>query len=224
MWFIEPGNKDAKGTVRINLYSGHYMDIDSFTLSDYGKLYSAISDISIKRLPMKFLKYLKTNVYELIASQEYNPALLNVNIAGLEKIDNFDDVNQFVGLTFSTQRKIGFCNNGNLCKMFLKSDNGSQYVEKDLLEYRVKNIVSFYKFITGLSREQILECISNKQSDFYKQLINDDFNYKIIIGKEQIVGYNGKVSNEEIEAYAKKFVAEKGLQPNQKGTVIRYVL
>ncbi|SHJ60024.1 SIR2-like domain-containing protein [Anaerocolumna jejuensis DSM 15929] len=224
MWFIEPGDKDAKGSVRINLNSGHYMDIDSFTLSDYGKLYSAISDISIKRLPMKFLKYLKSNVYELIASQEYNPALLDVNVADLEKIDDFDDVNQFVGLTFSTDRKIGFCNNKNLCKAFLKADDGTKYVENDLLDYRTKNIVPFYKFITHVSKEQALEGIANKNSDFYKQLFDDAYDYKIEIGKKQTVDYKGNVSKDEIESYAEKFVEENGLQPNQKSTVIRYVL
>lgn len=224
MWFIEPGRKEAKGSVRINLNSGHYMDIASFTLSDYGKLYSAISDISIKRLPMKFLKYLKSNVYELIASQEYNPTLLNVNIADLEKIKNFEDVSQFVGLTFSTQRKIGFCNNENLCEAFLEQNIGTQYVEKDLLEYRSKNIVPFYKFITDLSKKQMIECISNNESDFYKQLINDDYDYRRIIGKPQNVDYTNDVTLEEIEVYAAQYVIEEGLQFNQKSTVIRYVL
>ena len=224
MWFIEPDNKDTKSTVRINLNNGHYMDIDSFKLSDYGKLYSAISDISIKRLPMKFLKYLKSNLYELIATQEYNPALLNVNIADLDKIDNFHDVNQFVGLTFSTKRKIGFCNNENLCKAFLECNTGVKYVEKDLITYRASNVVPFYKFITHLAKEQILDYVIDKESTFYKQLIDDNYEYKRNIGKVQSVNYSGKVTKEEIEDYAEKFVIDKGLQTNQKSTVVRCVL
>lgn len=112
IWFIErsKNGKDKKSIERINLQDGHYLDIVSFKLQDYGKLYSAIADISTRRIPMKFLKYLKGNVYELIASQEYNPQLLNVNIESLENIKDFNDVSEFVGITISTKKTIGFCN------------------------------------------------------------------------------------------------------------------
>lgn len=226
IWFVErsKSKKDEKSNARINLKNGHYLDIVSFKLQDYGKFYSAIADISTKRIPMKFLKFLKNNVYELVASQEYNPRLLNVNIEDLENIDDFDDVSQFVGLTFSTERKMGFCNNQNICQAFLETKSNVRYVEKDLLQYRKNNIVPFYKFLQNLTKEEILENIYDKKSNFYKQVENDEMDYKIIIGKEQVVNYKSNITKKNIEEYAEKYVIEKGLQQIQKSTVIRYVL
>lgn len=226
IWFVErsKNGKDEKASVRINLKDGHYLDIDSFKLQDYGKFYSAIADISIKRIPMKFLKYLKGNVYELVASQEYNPQLLNVNIEDLENIKNFNDVSQFVGLTFSTEKTIGFCNNYNICRAFLEKQKDVKYVAKDLLEYRRNNVVPFYKFLQTYTKEEILGLISDKTSNFYKQIENDDMDYKIIIGKKQDVDYKGELIKQEIEKYASNYVLENKLQYNQENTVIRYVL
>lgn len=194
------------------------------TKKDYGKFYNAIADISIRRIPMKFLKYLKGNVYELVASQEYNPQLLNVNIEDLESIKNFNDVSQFVGLTFSTEKTIGFCNNYNICQAFLEKQNDVKYEAKDLLQYRKKNIVPFYRFLKNVTKEEILELVANKESDFYKQIENDDVDYKISIGKEQVVDYHGDFTKQEIEKYASTYVIENRLQYNQQSTVIRYVL
>ncbi len=226
IWFVErsKSKKDEKSNARINLKNGYYLDIVSYKLQDYGKFYSAIADISTKRIPMKFLKFLKNNVYELVASQEYNPRLLNVNIEDLENIDDFDDVSQFVGLTFSTERKMGFCNNQNICQAFLETKSNVKYVEKDLLQYRKNNIVPFYKFLQNLTKEEILENIYDKKSNFYKQVENDEMDYKIIIGKEQVVNYKLNITKKNIEEYAEKYVIEKGLQQIQKSTVIRYVL
>lgn len=226
IWFVErsKNGKDEKTTVRINLNDGHYLDIVSFRLQDYGKFYSAIADISTKRIPMKFLKYLKGNVYELVASQEYNPQLLNVNIEDLENISNFNDVSQFVGLTFSTEKTIGFCNNYNICQAFLEQQKDAKYVAKDLLQYRKNNVVPFYKFLQKYTKEEILELIPDKTSNFYKQIENDDVDYKINIGKEQVVDYKGDITKQEIEKYASNYVVENKLQYNQESTVIRYVL
>ncbi len=226
IWFVErsENGKDEKTVARVNLNNGHYLDIDSFRLTDYGKLYSAISDISIKRMPMKFLKYLKNNVYELIASQEYNPKLLNVNVEDLEDINNFEDTNQFVGLTFSTDRKIGFCNNEIICQEFIQNDSNIKFDERDLLEYRKNKKVPFYKFLKSLSKEEVLSKIHDKTTPFYQQIINDNVDYSLNIGKEQIVNFVGDISKDEIVKYADNFVRENGLQINQKNSVIRYVI
>lgn len=226
IWFIEKSKsgKDKKSTARITLNGGHYLDISSFKLQDYGKLYSAISDISTKRIPLKFLKYLKGNIYELIASQEYNPKLLNVNIEDLENIDKFDDASQFVRLTFSTERNIGFCNNTNICEEFLEDKKNTRYDKKDLLQYRKNNFVPFYKFLQGLTQDEILENIDDNKSSLYKQVVADKVNYKIDIGKEQTVDYHGKLDINSIEEYATNFVVDNCLQKNQQCSVIRYVL
>ena len=226
IWFVErsENGKDEKSTVRINLKDGHYLDIISFKLQDYGKFYSAIADISTKRIPMKFLKYLKGNIYELVASQEYNPQLLNVNIEDLENIDNFDDVSQFVGLTFSTKRNVVFCDNQNLCQAFLENKNNIKYVEKDLLQYREKHIIPFYKFLQNLTKEEMLAYIPEKNSSFYKQIQNDIINYEIPIGKKLDVKYKNSISRKNIEKYADEYVRMNNLRNNQKSTVIRYIL
>ena len=226
IWFIErsKNGKDKKSIERINLQDGHYLDIVSFKLQDYGKLYSAIADISTRRIPMKFLKYLKGNVYELIASQEYNPQLLNVNIESLENIKDFNDVSEFVGITISTKKTIGFCNKINICQAFLKKQEDVIYDPKDLLQYRKNNIVPFYKFLQKYTKVEILEFISDKTSNFYKQIENDEMDYKILIGKEQTVDYKGNIIKQNIENYASNYVLENKLQNNQKSTVIRHVL
>ena len=93
MWFItrpEDG-KDKVVQKRINLEDGQYIDINSYELNNYDDFYKVISDISIKKLPIRFLKYLKNNTYKLVSSQEYNPKLLNVNVAQIEKIKNFNE-------------------------------------------------------------------------------------------------------------------------------------
>ena len=86
------------------------------------------------------------------------------------------------------------------------------------------NIVPFYKFLQKYTKVEILEFISDKTSNFYKQIENDEMDYKILIGKEQTVDYKGNIIKQNIENYASNYVLENKLQNNQKSTVIRHVL
>lgn len=64
---------------------------------------------------MKFLKYLKVNVYKVILSQVYNFKLLNVNLIDIYKINDFENINNIIGLSFSIENK-------NIKDIFIKRD------------------------------------------------------------------------------------------------------
>lgn len=229
MWFVEMNAENTKNTVRINLEDGRFMDINSFALSDYGKLYSAINDISIKRLPIKFLKFLKANVYELVSSQEYNPKLLDVNIQDLEKIDDFKNTSEFVGLTFSTKKKIMFCDRDSICKAFINEDDISIYDTKSIIANKNSNSpkIPFYKFLVGLKMSDILkyiEEIGGKDSSFYVTMKDDEINYSLNLGNLKSVHYEGIINKQELEKYVDGFVANNALHKYQRGSVMKYVL
>jgi hypothetical protein len=108
IWFIkrnESHSEDYSKVERINLGNGLFIDVETLYLNDYSTLYNLLSSSKIQKLPIKFLKFLKSNVYTLAASQEYNPKLLDVNIADIEKVEDYSKVNNFIGLTFSTKNK-----------------------------------------------------------------------------------------------------------------------
>lgn len=231
MWFISKADddKDIQESVRVNLEDGLYIDIEGFKLAHYDKLYMALNSLNNNRLPIKFLKFLKNNVYELVASQEYNPKLLDVNVKELESIDDFSKINQFVGLSFSTKKKIVLGDIKSFCKSFLSNET-VYYDPKDVLDYKSShsNLVPFYKFITGISFEESVEYVKgilNEDAKFYKILLDDRTNYKIDIGTFKDIKYNEKIiSEEKIEKVISDYVVETELFEYQRNSVRKYLL
>lgn len=230
MWFItRPADGvDKEKTKRINLNDGNFIDIKSFELNDFGDFYRAINDISIKRLPIRFLKYLKHNTYQLVASQEYNPKLLNVNIEQIEKIKDFNEGNNFVGLSFSVEEKKVFSSSSQIINAFIEND--ITYDPMSVLgvvdEYN-RNL-PVYKFIMSLDFNEIISEIEKrfgKGSNLYRRIINDDINYVVNIGVEKDgINYTGKIDDVNIEAYVEQYKRDKGFYDNNKNVIRRYVL
>lgn len=230
IWFVTGADteEDEIGVERINLADGLYIDINSYKLNDFTEFYKSINDISINKLPIKFLKYLKNNTYKLIASQNYNSKLLNVNVAELEKIDDFNSVNNFVGLTFSTGEKKVCFKAEDICKAFI-NNKVEGYDGYSILDFkRNSKMIPFYKFIEGLKYDDILKHIEfdlGEESELYKIIENDDKNYIQNIGCNlDVSDYDGVISNEYISIYVLEYMKEKKLMKNQAGTVKKYIL
>ena len=232
MWFITLAEDgiEKELPIRINLNDGEYIDnIQSFELNDFGKFYKAINDISIKRLPIRFLKYLKHNTYQLVASQEYNPKLLNVNVEQLERIKDFNEGNNFVGLSFSVEKRKSIPTKLELWEAFV-DDKEADYDEYSILGFKAESRtrIPFYKFIRNLKKDEILIEVEEKfgkDSELYKLIINDTKNYTKPIGvKMDVSDFDGEISISNVEEYADKYMKKDGVLFNQRITVIRNVL
>lgn len=232
MWFVTRADDgvDKVENKRINLNDGNFIDIKSFELNDLGNFYKAINDISIKRLPIRFLKYLKHNTYQLVASQEYDPKLLDVNIEQIEHIKDFNEGNNFVGLSFSVEKRKSIPTKLELWQAFI-DDKEADYDEYSILRFKAESRntrIPFYKFIKNLKKEEILqyvECEFGKDSKLYKLMIEDDKNYTKNIGVNmEVSDYSKEISIDNIEEYADDYMKREYVFSNQRGTIIRYVL
>lgn len=231
IWFIKRAENGVEEVTkeRILLEDGLYIDVDAFSLNNYGNFYKAISDITIKRLPIRFLKFLKNNVYELVASQEYNPKLLNVNIEDLNNISDFNESNNFVGLTFSTRERKVLSSKLEICKAFMYDEN-LDYEPTSVLSSRLESRtkVPFYKFIKDLDANEILKFVENTggiDSELYTIIKNDNQNYVKNLGirKENIL-YEGELTVQGIDEYIDIYSIENSLQHNQSGVVKKYII
>lgn len=232
MWFVTRPDDgvDKVENKRINLNDGNFIDIKSFELNDFGDFYKAINDMSIKRLPIRFLKYLKHNTYQLVASQEYNPKLLDVNIEQIEQIKDFNEGNNFVGLSFSVEKRKSIPTKLELWQAFI-DDKEANYDVFSILRFKAELInkkIPFYKFIKNLKKEEILDYVESefgKDSELYQLIIEDDKDYTKNIGVNMDVSdYNKEISISNIEEYADEYMTRDGVLFNQRGTVIRNVL
>lgn len=231
IWFIKRAENGREEVTkeRIRLEDGLHIDVAAFSLNDYGDFYKAISDITIKRLPIRFLKFLKNNVYELVSSQEYNPKLLNVNIEDLNNINSFNESNNFVGLTFSTRERKVLSSKIEICKAFMYDedlDYEPMSVLSSKLESRAK--VPFYKFVKDLDANEILEFVENaggKDSELYTIIRNDNQNYiKSLGGVKENISYKGELTVHGINLYVNSYSEAYDLQYNQSGVVRKYTL
>lgn len=230
MWFVtrpEDG-VDKEQIKRINLNDGNFIDIKSFELNDFGDFYRAINDMSIKRLPIRFLKYLKHNTYQLVASQKYNPKLLNVNIEQIEKIKDFNEGNNFVGLSFSVEEKKVFSSSSQIINAFIEND--ITYDPMSVLgvaDERNRNL-PIYKFIMSLDSNEIINEVEKrfgKKSSLYKRIINDDINYVVDIGVEKDgINYTEEIDDAKIEEYVEQYKKDNGFYDYNKNVIRRYVL
>ncbi|MFL8134491.1 SIR2 family protein [Clostridioides difficile] len=232
IWFIKrpkPDEVDGVTKERIRLEDGLYIDVDAFSLNNYGDFYKAISDITIKRLPIRFLKFLKNNVYELVASQEYNPKLLNVNIEDLNSINDFNELNNFVGLTFSTRERRVLSSKVEICKAFMY-DEYLDYEPTSVLSYRLERRTKtpFYKFIKDLDANEILTFLENtggKDCELYEIIKNDNQSYVINIGREkENIVYEGELTVQNINTYVNNYIKNYNLQTSQSEVVKRYTI
>ncbi len=230
IWFIKrvDNGADKEDVERVQLDDGLYIDIKSYALSNYGKFYKAINDIAIKKLPIRFLKYLKNNVYGLVSSQEYNPKLIDVNINEIEKINNFNEGNNFVGLTFSTKEKKVFSNKIDICKAFLNEEEN--YDPLSILGFKkeTNGFIPFYKFIRTLKATEILDYVKeivSEQSDLYLTIVNDTKDYKKSLGAEMNgFNYQEEITSKNITRYINEYMSDKGIYSSQEGTVRKHLM
>lgn len=232
MWFVtrpDDGKDKVVHNKRINLNNGAYMEIDAFELNDFGDFYRAINDISIKRLPIRFLKYLKHNTYELIATQKYNPKLLSVNVEQIEKIKDFNEGNNFVGLSFSTQEKKVFSSSSEIINAFIEGDSTFDplSVLGVLHEHGSANL-PLYKFIKDLKGKEIVEEVEKRfgrNSRLFRRIIKDNSDYSVNIGvKKKRICYVGEINSESVQRYLEKYREKNCLHRNQDNVIRRYII
>ncbi|WP_332856841.1 SIR2 family protein [Clostridium paraputrificum] len=232
MWFItrpDDGKDKIIPNRRVNLNNGSYMEINSYELNNFGDFYKAINDISIKRLPIRFLKYLKNNTYQLIASQEYNPKLLNVNIEDIKGIKDFSEGNNFVGLTFSTKEKKVFSSVSEIIKAFIEDDADYDSISVlGVVDEMYNKPIPFYKFLVSLDFNDILSEVIKRfgtDSKIYKRLLNDCEDYKCYLGVEkENIEYSDLMQVDKIEQYLKTYRDSNGFYKNHENVIRRYII
>ncbi|WP_202768424.1 SIR2 family protein [Clostridium paridis] len=108
IWLLDYSSSSEDVSVEmknITLLNGRVISVTCFKLYDYGVFYEAISDITSKKLPVKFLKFLKKNLYEVCTYNEYNKQLLDVNIKNINDIDEFTEENTYIGITTKNEKE-----------------------------------------------------------------------------------------------------------------------
>lgn len=203
MWFIRrnSSDKDYNKIERINLGEGLFIDVETFYIKDYSILYNLLSASKVQKLPIKFLKYLKSNVYKLVASQVYNPKLLNVNLTDINKIEDFNNINNIIGLSFSTEYKYtkDILSRSDIIEPILHQEN-CEYKESAFkyLVQHANTLLPIHYFIDEFKIEKIEELIlsvdvSDSSKDIIRKRITTPQNYIISIGKNN--GYKFELND-----------------------------
>ncbi|ASI77718.1 SIR2 family protein [Bacillus pacificus] len=240
IWFIRRNNtgNDFMKVERINLGEGLFIDVETFYLNDFSTLYHLLSTSKIQKLPIKFLKYLKSNVYKLVSSQVYNPKLLNVNMTDIHKIDDFENINNIIGLSFSTQTKYtkDILTKRDVIEPLLYQGE-CEYKESAIkfLVQQANTILPIHYFINGLSDEAVEALIesvdtSDALKDTIRNRINTQQTYTISIGVNNDYFFsqgdvvNLELKNESLNQYTAEYCTENKVLLSSKNTVLKYFL
>lgn len=240
VWFIRRNDSstDYMRVERINLGEGLFIDVETYYLRDYSSLYNLLSQNKIQKLPIKFLKYLKSNVYKLAASQVYNPKLLNVNLTDIHKIDDFGNVNNIIGLSFSTDNKYtkDILTKKDIIEPILHQVN-CEYKES-AIKFLVQNsntLLPIHYFIQGLDEDivdKIIESVdvNNVSKETIRNRLTQQQTYTINIGKNNnYIFPSTEISSIELKLQKlNQYIADYCVQNNvlfhSNNTVLKYFL
>ncbi|MED2034375.1 SIR2 family protein [Bacillus thuringiensis] len=240
IWFVRRNEcqEDYVKTERINLGEGLFIDVETFYLNDFSNLYNILSTNKIQKLPMKFLKYLKANAYKVTSSQVYNPKLLNVNLTDIHKIDDFENINNIIGLSFSTENK-------NTKDIFTKRDIIEAILQQEECEYSesaIKFLLHNYNtflpihfFAQGFENGKIEEVIDSAEvSELARETVRNRLynkqNYKVNIGKNNNYSFNTQdildieLQKECLHEFIDKYCMEGEILISSYNTVMKYFL
>lgn len=240
IWFIRRNDteNDFMKVERINLGEGLFIDVETFYLKDFSILYNLLATSKIQKLPIKFLKYLKSNVYKLVSSQVYNPKLLNVNMTDIHKLNDFDNISNIIGLSFSTETKYtkDILTRRDIIEPLLYQSD-CEYKES-AIKFLVQNastILPIHYFLNGLAKEKIdalVESVdtSDASKSIIKSRITTQQNYKVSIGvnneyffQPDIIS-NFELNNENLNQFIDAYCTKKSVLLSSKNTVLKYFL
>ncbi|WP_010293496.1 MULTISPECIES: SIR2 family protein [Clostridium] len=238
IWFLRR-NKDGenyKKVERIELDNSKYIDVETFYVNNFGEFFKVISNKDIKRLPIKFLRFLKANTYELISTQEYDPKKLDVNLQDLERVDNFNDSSNFLGITISSRVQKSMVKRSDICEVFIQRDSCA--INKySILDYILKNNekIPIYWAIKGLNKEEVEGYIeksnfnTNAKERVKKKIFEsggEGEKFKLYIGADSKIrfSYSGKINDDEISIYLNEVYKSNNTEPQRRKGVRRYFL
>ncbi|GGG22614.1 hypothetical protein GCM10007425_16360 [Lysinibacillus alkalisoli] len=240
IWFIRRNDteNDFMKVERINLGEGLFIDVETFYLKDFSILYNLLATSKIQKLPIKFLKYLKSNVYKLVSSQVYNPKLLNVNMTDIHKLNDFDNISNIIGLSFSTETKYtkDILTRRDIIEPLLYQSD-CEYKES-AIKFLVQNastILPIHYFLNGLAKGKIdalVESVdtSDASKSIIKSRITTQQNYKVSIGvnneyffQPDIIS-NFELNNENLNQFIDAYCTKKSVLLSSKNTVLKYFL
>lgn len=239
IWFIRRSSDgDYSRVERINLGEGLFIDVETIYLTDYSKLYNLLSSSKIQKLPIKFLKYLKSNVYKLAASQVYNPKLLNVNLTDIHKVNDFESMNNIIGLSFSTDSKYKkeMLSRRDIIEPILHQEN-CEYSEAALKYIFQQNntqlpIHYFTRNFEPSKLEKIIQSVEGNErtKSAIKAKINTKQNYVINIGINNNYNFSPEViksvelSMASVGHYMDEFCESNAVPYSSANTVLRYFM
>ncbi|MCT6809371.1 MAG: SIR2 family protein [Lysinibacillus fusiformis] len=240
IWFIRRNDteNDFMKVERINLGEGLFIDVETFYLKDFSILYNLLATSKIQKLPIKFLKYLKSNVYKLVSSQVYNPKLLNVNITDIHKINDFDNINNIIGLSFSTETKYkkDILTRRDIIEPLLYQSD-CEYKESAIkfLVQQANTILPIHYFLNGFTKEAIEALVesvdtSGTLKETIKQRINTQQNYTVSIGVNngylfsQDIVSDLELNRENLNQFIAEYCTKNGVLLSSKNTVLKYFL
>lgn len=233
------GTEDYNKLERFSLNDGLYIDLPVFYLKDYSLLYQTIISTKVQKLPINFLRYLKSNIYRLTASQEYNPKLLDVNIVDLEKVENFDSVHNMIGLTFVTTQKGAkdLLENKDIVLPVIRQETQCAYIDA-AIKYLVKENKShlplhYYKQLKG-GEDRFVEWLDqqndvksdNKEAIYGK--LRSYKNYSTVMGRDFYFNKddlnNIQLEIAAIQEYHNEYCVRNEVVTTSHTTVLKYLI
>lgn len=235
IWFLkrnESDDLDYSNIERIELEEGRYLDVEVFYVKNFADFYRVLNEARFNKLPIEFLRYMKSNVYKLVASQVSDPKLIDVNVCDISRIKDFKECKMAFTLS-SDNMKISAITKEEICDSFIadKYDNiDLKSIIKRISEennltwpiYRVMKDIGYTECI-----DYINEVCNNKK---LIEKIDSDKNYKIDIGVNNNYKFNylGEISETNVDNYLKSYLEtsgmEKYVQNRSKNTCRRYFI
>ncbi len=223
IWFLrrnESGNKDYSEIERIELEEGRYLDVEVFYVNNFAEFYKVLNEANFNKLPIQFLRYMKSNVYQLVASQVNNPKLIDVNICDISRVQDF--TNSKIVFTLSNDNtKLSAITKEEICDLFI----GNEYKNIDLksilkrISEESKPIYPIYRFMLEIGYDECMEYLDKIDSDEkVKTRIegNNIYTQDIGVDKGYTFNYSGKILNNDINKYLVSYIKSFNMPEHSK--------
>ena len=218
IWFLkrnESEKPDRTEIERIELEEGRYLDVEVFYVKNFAEFYKVINEARFNKLPIGFLRYMKSNVYQLVASQVNNPKLIDVNMGDISKIENYAECKMAFTLA-NDSTKLSAITKEEICDVFIndKYDN----IDLKSIVKRISEEANLawpiYRVMKDIGYDECIKYIEKigKQEWLKKKMESDD-KYVLGIGvdRDYKFNYSGPISKINVDTYLNSYLKTSGM-------------
>lgn len=234
IWFLkrnESDKADYSEIERIELEQGRYLDVEVFYVKNFAEFYKVLNEARFNKLPIEFLRYMKSNVYKLVASQVNNPKLIDVNICDISRIKDFTDCK--MAFTLSNEKIKLAITKEEICDVFISDSYENIDLKSIVKRISEENNLNWpiYRVMKDIGYSECMKYLNEiDNNDRLKNKIESDDKYTVDIGvnKGYRFNYSEQISINEVESYLNSYLKSSGMknyeQKQSKNTCRRYFI